>query len=419
MRLLRTLLLLFSLCVAAHAGSLITATITVTNTPADGDTVIVNASTRTWKTSVATPANQITIGASIGANATNLFNQVAGTPFTTLTINRSGTNGITLRGAVDQTIAVTITGTWGTYSLSTNTTADGQSIIVPGASHPTQSKQTNIVSQFATDFGVYSTNALAAGTTLVGNLVQTSGSQTVAGAKAFTGANSHVNTGQSWDGGTITNVYIGSSNVWIGTANIYGVLNMSNASPSMTFYDTDGSADNKGVQAFLANGDFYLIAYDDAFSSFSYFMQATRTGSTVDGIAFPNGVIQVGGGGGTSDRLRVTGATRFDRNDSTTLATGNNAAVDLGNRTFCRIASGPGAAFTINGIANGGDGQWHIIYNATGFNMTIANDSGTDPTPANRIYTNTGADVSTTGNGCVTVIYDSSASRWIVTALQQ
>jgi hypothetical protein len=113
-----------------------------------------------------------------------------------------------------------------------------------------------------------------------------------------------------------------------------------------------------------------------------------------------------------------TGDLRFTRANHTSLANGANAAVDFGTKVFVKIKAGPTGIFTIHGIANGADGKRYILYNATGQNMTIANDSGGDPTPANRIFTNTGADIVTTANGAVEVIYDSEDSRWVVTNLQ-
>lgn len=412
------LLFAFLFCVTARAGSLITATVTVTNTPADGDTITINGSARTWKTSVATPSSQITIGASIGANATNMFNQFAGTSFTALTLNRSGTNGVTLRGSVDQTITVSISGTWGSYTLSTNTTAEGDSVRVPISSYQTGSKGTNIASQLASDLGTYSTNALSAGTTLLNNIVQTSGTQTVAGTKTFTGANVFTNSSQAIYGGTLTNVAIGASGIWVTNLYGYGALNVSNTTPRVIVYETGASADQKATYIESSSGFFKITAYSDAGVAGDIGFYIERSGTSIQHIGMPNGELLLGSQV-SGDGLQLGGTAKLLKLDHTTLSTGNNANVSFGATVFAKIASGPGGAFTINGIANGEDGKVHIIYNATGYNMTIANDSGVDPTPANRIYTNTGADVSTTGNGCVTVIYDETASRWIVTALQQ
>src|SRR5688500_6471412 len=106
MKKLLSILLLFSLCVTAQAGSVITATVTVANTPANGDAITINGSVRTWATTVSSASTEVVIVASIGANATNLYNPFARTPFTTLILQRSGTNGVILRGIIDQTMSV-------------------------------------------------------------------------------------------------------------------------------------------------------------------------------------------------------------------------------------------------------------------------------------------------------------------------
>lgn len=110
----------------------------------------------------------------------------------------------------------------------------------------------------------------------------------------------------------------------------------------------------------------------------------------------------------------------FARYANTSLANGNNAAVLVGTNVFVQV-SGPSGAFAINGLdgAPNRDGKLVILLNYTGQNMTIAHDSGVDPTAGNRIYTMTGADHSTTGNGCAMLIYSASAARWILINLQE
>lgn len=109
----------------------------------------------------------------------------------------------------------------------------------------------------------------------------------------------------------------------------------------------------------------------------------------------------------------------FGRYAITTLANGANS-VSLGTNVFIQV-SGPSGAFTINGMdaQPNRDGALRIILNLTTQNMTIAHDSGTEPTAANRIYTMTGSDHATTGNGCAMFIYSGAASRWILINLQE
>jgi hypothetical protein len=70
--------------------------------------------------------------------------------------------------------------------------------------------------------------------------------------------------------------------------------------------------------------------------------------------------------------------------------------------------------FTISGLAASGgneDGRIIRLYNSVAFALTISNDATS--TAANRILTLTGADVTTTTQGLITLVYSSTASRWI------
>lgn len=100
---------------------------------------------------------------------------------------------------------------------------------------------------------------------------------------------------------------------------------------------------------------------------------------------------------------------------NTALANGNNSAVVLGTNTYVRL-SGPTAGYTLNGIAAETDGSWHIAEFVNPVNsFTVANQSGTDPTAANRIVTGTGGDVTFTNNPVVLqFIYNASDARWKV-----
>lgn len=108
----------------------------------------------------------------------------------------------------------------------------------------------------------------------------------------------------------------------------------------------------------------------------------------------------------------------FGRKALTTIANGNNAGVVVGTNIFVEL-SGPSGAFTINGIAGGRDGKYIILLNRTGQNMTLANDSGVEPTSANRLFCLSAADKTITGNSSATLIYSTAASHWIVLNFSQ
>jgi len=116
---------------------------------------------------------------------------------------------------------------------------------------------------------------------------------------------------------------------------------------------------------------------------------------------------------------KVAGVIAYTRYPVTSLANGNNAAVPIATNSFVEV-SGPTGVFTINGIDSTGvvDGQFLVILNQTTFAMTVAHDSGTDPVAANRIYSLTGADRTTTGNGAATFLYSAAAARWILVSFE-
>jgi len=107
MRRLLLIALLLAIPAISQAASRITATITVTNTPAEGDYFILNSDTRTWRTNAVTiPASEILIGAAIGAHTTNAFLQIAANPFTGPVIPRyNGTNAVDLIGQVSEAMS--------------------------------------------------------------------------------------------------------------------------------------------------------------------------------------------------------------------------------------------------------------------------------------------------------------------------
>jgi len=95
-----------------------------------------------------------------------------------------------------------------------------------------------------------------------------------------------------------------------------------------------------------------------------------------------------------------------------TLVNGNNNNITIGDATFLRIAGLTGV-FDINGIAGGVAGRMIVLFNTTAQNMTISNeDAGSEA--GNRILTMTGGDLTSTGTGNCTLVYDATASRWIV-----
>jgi hypothetical protein len=324
----------------------------------------------------------------------------------------------------------------------------------------------------------HSTNAFATGTTALRNFADLTTAQTVSNKLMFGGSTTNMSIGAS--GAWITNAYFyGALNVsndtptiiihdtdaptdekntvittFNGDLNIVAYNDAYDASDTILSVDRTGYAldriyiepyteFNSEVQIFelltvpnitLGGGTIYdAILLSNTYSgTISRLTNGTIVGSTVTNGTYYGTVGLLSGGymnGVASTNMVATNATlkgvsivpggmNFERSNYTSFANGANAAAAFGDVTFVKIKAGPTGAFSIAGIASGANGKRYILYNATGQNMTISNDSGTDPTPANRIYTGTGADIATTGNGVVEVVYDSEDSRWIVTAVR-
>ena len=105
------------------------------------------------------------------------------------------------------------------------------------------------------------------------------------------------------------------------------------------------------------------------------------------------------------------------------LASGTNEDVSVGptgSASKIRIAAGngtttgPNAAFSIGGLKNGNDGQLLYIYNESGFQMKLKNESTSSQT-TNRITTLTGTDVVLrNGKSYAVLQYDGYDNRWIL-----
>lgn len=417
----------------ATTSTIITATVTVTNAPTtNGMSITVNGNTRTWtNNTAAAPSSYILTNAAIGGVATNLYNHIAAYRYSSplVELRRSGTNAIVLVGQTDQALAVSVSGTWASVVLATN--AVGTNTFVPKFPMQDTSDSTNTASIALRDLTLKSTNLVSASAPSMANFVSAAGNNNVTGANVFSNATQQF-VGGTVDGVVLTNItglYAAGDLVIDADTVVAGDLWVTNASPNVWWWQTDGGLNEK-ITTWFANGTtFSLLNVADGFGSSATAVRLTRSGITptlmevlspfTPSYILNSGWTNMSGTNSTFTATNIfTGDISFTRANHTSLANGNNAAVDLGTKVLVKIKAGPTAAFAICGIAGGRDGRRYLIYNATGQNMTIANDSGLEPTAANRIYTNTGADVVTTGNGAAEVYYDTEDSRWVVANLQ-
>lgn len=467
MRKLLFILPLFA-CLGAEAANIVTATVTVTNVAnTTNGTITVNGNLRTWKATVVTPASEIATAASIGASATNLFNQISAFPYTSISLTRSGTDGVKLTTAPGIDITVTLSAGWGSVAYSTQALVSMYVFRVPytGEAGPIQ---TNNVSGLVVALNanvttnIFNENAVAFKDSIVG----ITNAQTITGVKLVHSVASRwagiVSNSPSITGtvGILSNG-LGWSNIFEGPISTnsvhYGISAPGSGTDSQAFGSGaiagDDSALAVGFLAEAAGPSSTAVgrqaqAVGDSASAFGLQSSAQNDNSTAIGTtaaASADGATALGqatdaghasatalGKGATTtaanqimlgtatEYVHFPGNAHFDGNTDvtwlrypiTSLANGVNSAVPVGTNTFCEV-SGPSSAFSIDGIANGRDGKYLIILNRTGQNMTINHESGSEGTAANRIQTMTAGARATTGNGAAIFIYDASAARWI------
>jgi hypothetical protein len=114
--------------------------------------------------------------------------------------------------------------------------------------------------------------------------------------------------------------------------------------------------------------------------------------------------------GTPSTTLDVNGSAAFREGTALTLSNGANNDIALADYSFFRV-TGPTAAFTVTGFANGTDGRALTLVNASGQTMTLGNQTASSPT--NQIKVGSSS-VSLPANGVATMIYNATLSKWIV-----
>jgi hypothetical protein len=107
-------------------------------------------------------------------------------------------------------------------------------------------------------------------------------------------------------------------------------------------------------------------------------------------------------------KLDLNGDFSFSKKTTITTAGVQNA---LDRQGASRIYMSVSGTVTLNGIAAGEDGMVIFMYTAAGTTLIINNESGS-ALFANRIATHTGATVTITARGGVSMIYDASVSTW-------
>lgn len=169
------------------------------------------------------------------------------------------------------------------------------------------------------------------------------------------------------------------------------------------------------VGAILTNAALQGGSISDATGSFTTASigSASVMGGSLSNVTMTKSTIQSSTASGTTRFLGGVANTPFEL---MSLTEGPNAAVAIETNSLVYVQSGPLAAFSIEGFDAGGvsNGFALELWNITDQPLTIANESGLDPTPANRISTLLGADITVTNNGVVKFRYYKDFSRWFL-----
>lgn len=293
-------------------------------------------------------------------------------------------------------------------------------------------------------FGALATASAAASTAVGASAAATGVSGTAVGAYATAAGQRSIVIGEgATDNGYSNTVVLGKGAAATGAWDIIlGAINHIVRVPGMILGPVISNAVYHGTIGNLSGG---TITGSTITGSVVH-----ATGGLLNGVTVSNGMIYASGGqvlgavlsnvvvystgglqtGGKTVSQEVTNATigtptlvgestvngtlKWAMTSSSALANGVNAGVDPGPGAFLKLASGPTAAFTINGIASGSAGRVLAIHNATGYPVTWANESGIDPVAGNRIRTYSGGDLTGTGNSLMFLIYDGTISRWVL-----
>ena len=438
-------LIFFALFYAFYASAVdkITLTVTVTNTPADGNTFTLNSDVRTWADGVVDPGAQIAVGASIGAATTNMFLQIASNPFSRVTPAWLATNQIELIGAVDLAMVGSLSGSWGTLSYTTQTVTRLTSLRVPMSGLP-NSIRTNDATQIITGLNSYAQNQFVS-SLLPDEIDASTLNLSTASSASSPAIEFDTGTGLFTTGGT-PGVYFSVLSNQVAQIDAGSIIQgattakaeISASTPSGTVpsllprasYSTTGiGASATDTLTLIAGG---VAGVDIGSTNVIINTWLDVTSGRIDGVTVTNSTIQgstltTGTYSGTigllssgniygtsvSNTVHI-GKIILNTTDSTSLAN-SNSDVNFGDVNTVVIRSGPSASFTINSIVGAEDGRLLKIINKTGHNMNLSDLTGTT---TNQIDTFNGGGHTTTGNGAVELMYDGTDLKWLLISIK-
>lgn len=444
------------------ADTYVSFTLSITNVPVTSNTITINGNARRW-TNATTLNTILTNAAGINQSTTNLFNALGAFPERAVLISWVETNQIHFEGT---NLNLSFATAWAAISSgSTGTLSTSYAFMFP-FDRLSATNRTNNASELAYGISKYSTNPILGmritnvvglngtvnrltngnyKTPILESPTQTNGYSTnaildrpfttnlVNRGSAISSIGSATGAEQLGTGATATNLTalaVGASALAGGVqatalgnaASALGDSSIAIGKDSAT-YVSAGNAISIGVDSIAGTNDAIAIGSaavvtniggvaigSSAASTADYQIRLGTAAFTVD---VPGRIVSDSHTNNTLTGTNVVkGDLSFTRFDNSGLANGNNAAILIGTNYFMNV-SGPTAAFACNGFQGGRNGKSFVLQKTNSLTMTIANDSGVDPTAANRILTGTGADVTVTNNpGYVQFIYNADLARW-------
>jgi hypothetical protein len=276
-------LTLCSLLCSVQAANHYTVVVELTGNPVDGNTLVVQGTTKTFKTTVTSPSTQIEIGASAAATAANIlahYDEYRLTSIYPIEDSATATRLYLVASQVDLVMTGSMSGSWGTVDVSI-TSLVSSPLVLPLELEPATQERTNAANYVITGIVNFASTNFPATTPALVYFVSTTEAQNITGAKTFQ------NSGNLFDGGRITNMTGADFDaIWTGLLNSAGNITITNTTPRLILFDSDAGSNEKYSVVTAGSGEFQINLYNDAFSTFNTAFQIRRTGNTVDDLYF-------------------------------------------------------------------------------------------------------------------------------------
>lgn len=368
--------LYFSLCSALAmllqihcqgAMSVSIATVTFTNAPADGDTVTINGSVRTFRASVGAPATEVAIGGTTNITAQNYATQLGTYPYTSISAHLSG-GTVYLVGAANTAITASLSGSWGIVGVNTQPLTN-YATILPFTMYPPG--QRAFMGNLLVDaISTYPTNKISATALSMGNFFALSQPNLASGSNTFSGPGMFSNS-NTFSGPFYLN----------GASFVQGTLKITNEVPMIEFHESDAGVDAKRSQLLLNLSGLSLRFLNDAGTSSSNVFSIDRnaTYGALEAI-FRTRLM--------ADSIYNTLITNSSSTNGIFLHTANALIANL-MMTGNASASNTAPTFTLHDTdAASGSQKFLLKADAGLFHLAFADDTGVIPlSPRGDVFT--------------------------------